>query len=103
MKLCDIGEKNVAHLQPGPPEMQPACETGDERCQDLPRRFAGGERRQPEMKRQMRLEAIREWRGSGGQREVLDPDRVHSLTSEKEGGVSRKQISPAADVPGNIK
>ena len=73
MKLCNICEKTVAHLQPGPPEMEPACETCDERSQDLLRRFAAGERRRAEMKRQMRLEAIRDWRRERGPKGGIGP------------------------------
>jgi hypothetical protein len=58
--------KTVTHLQPGPPEVEPPCETCEECFQDLLRRLSAGERRLTEMRQQMRIDVITEWRRERG-------------------------------------
>ncbi|MGA2137521.1 MAG: hypothetical protein ABSH14_01540 [Verrucomicrobiia bacterium] len=65
MKICDICAKTVTRLDPGPPELE-SVEICEECSRDLLRRFAGGERRLAEMKRQMRDTAITEWKRERG-------------------------------------
>jgi hypothetical protein len=69
MKICDLCQKKVTSLRTGPPEL-PASETCEECDQDLLRRLSMLEAQIVEIRQQLRVEAITEWRRERGKKET---------------------------------